>query len=500
MVDRWTCAPARGGFVRPPLPAVAAAAAGAAVFGVAAALTGAGALAIAAAAALVGAAQAVPLALDFAPFTSYPERISRLAPAIAVALVAVIWTLERATGRRLHRVTRLVGLFTAVVLYLKLLALLHPSKPPVDAIFHAHRLQWVLEGRLFFTQPMPSGVRFPYAIGLYVIAAPFTWFTPDYVLLLNVLVTAAEALGGLLLYLMIVRIWSDRLAGALAALLFPMVPRTFEIVGNANMTNAFAQSVALMTVAAAVLWPLEWRRWRQIAALTLLAALALLSHISTFALLTIILAGLGALYWSAHAGLRQAALSIWTASALAAVLSVGLYYGHFGDAYRSAARVRAAQKAGPSTVAPEPAGLTAEHRPRPDGGDTTRLPSKAFEAARLTVAAIGWPIFVLTFPGIAASWTRGWRDRLSLAVLAWALTALVFISGVILMPVELSFQRYAAEFITRVTLATYPAALILAGLGAASGWRAGRGWRVATAAAVGLAVLGGVRSWLGWVL
>ena len=60
-----------------------------------------------------------------------------------------------------------------VALVLELEGLLHPSKALVDAVFHAHRLDTVLEGRYFFTQPMPSGVEFPYAIGLYVTAMPW---------------------------------------------------------------------------------------------------------------------------------------------------------------------------------------------------------------------------------------------------------------------------------------------------------------------------------------
>ena len=43
-----------------------------------------------------------------------------------------------------------------------------------------------------------------------------------------------------------------------------LVPRTFEIVGAANLTNAFGQSVALAALAAATLWPLSKSRWRSV--------------------------------------------------------------------------------------------------------------------------------------------------------------------------------------------------------------------------------------------
>ena len=57
-----------------------------------------------------------------------------------------------------------------------------------------------MDGRYLFTQPMPSGVRFPYAIALYVVALPFGWIVEDHVALLEVVVLVSRALAGLLLY------------------------------------------------------------------------------------------------------------------------------------------------------------------------------------------------------------------------------------------------------------------------------------------------------------
>lgn len=486
MVDRWTCAPAAPGFLRPPRRAMAAAAIGGGALGAAFALVGAGVLLTIGAAALLALAQAVPLGWEFGMFTPYPGRAAALALWIAALLVAAVRGSEWALGRRLSGAARVVVALTAAVLYLKLLALLHPSKLLIDVVFHAHRLQWVLDGRFYFTQLMPSGVRFPYAIGLYVFAAPWTLLTNDYVLLLRIVVSAAEALGALVVYLLISRMWKDRLAGVAAAILFHLVPRTFEIVGNANMTNAFAQSVAWLVLAAAILWPLQRGRRLQVAGLTLLTAFALLSHISTFTSLPAILVALAALYWwRGGADLRRSALAILGAVVIAAVLSVVVYYAHFGDAYRSAARVRAA-----------PAAAVAD---APSGPSTVALPAKIADAGRLTVAAVGWPMFLLAVAGVVPLWRRGFRDRLSLAIAALMLTYALFAASVVLAPVERSFQRYAAEFISRVTLATYPAMVMLAGLGAAWAWRTGWAWRIVAAALMAGAGWVGAASWIGWV-
>ena len=96
-------------------------------------------------------------------------------------------------------------------------------------------------------------------------------------------------------------------------------------------------------------------------------------------------------------------------------------------------------------------------------------------------------------------WQRGARDRLSLALLALLLTLALFVIAVVAMPVERSFQRYAAEFISRVTLATYPALVILAGVAVAWGLRRGWGWRIAAAAGMLAAVAVGATTWVNWI-
>jgi len=494
IVDRWTCSPVAASFVRPPGGATIAAAIGGAAFAAAFALLGGGILAILGGAVLLGAAQAVPLGWEFGMFTPYSQRAAGLALWIAALLVVSVRGTERLIGRPLSRAARFVAAVTAGVLYLKLLALLHPSKPLIDVVFHAHRLQWVLDGRFYFTQPMPDGVRFPYAIGLYVVAAPWSLLTDDYILLLRIMVSTAEAIGALLVYLLIARFWQDRVAASVAAVLFHLVPRTFEIVGNANMTNAFAQSVALAALAAAVLWPLGRGAWLQVIVLTALTALALLSHISTLTLLSAILVVLAGLYWfKGGLELRKPSLSILTALVIAAGLAVVLYYAHFGDAYRTALRVRAASAA--ATLAPGEGGAPASAQTAP----TVGLPAKLHEAGRLTVAAVGWPIFVLALGGAAPFWRRGVSDRLSLAILALLITFVVFVVSVVAMPVERSFQRYAAEFISRVTLATYPAAVMLAGVGVAWAYRAAWPWRLAAGGVMLAAVQVGVSTWIEWL-
>ena len=125
----------------------------------------------------------------------------------------------------MRNTARFAVTFSAGALFLQLLALLHPAKPIVDALFHAHRFEDVLAGRLYFTQLSTSATPFPYAIGLYLFAAPWAFLTANHVALLRVVVSTFEVLAGGLLYTVVVKTWGNRLAAAIAVALFILVPR-----------------------------------------------------------------------------------------------------------------------------------------------------------------------------------------------------------------------------------------------------------------------------------
>ena len=332
-VDRLACRPAAGGLVLPPRRAIGAAAAAGAAFGVALGLTGITLGSVAIVLGVVAAGQAFVLSTGLAPYGNYPNTLVRLAVWIALLTLAAIKLVEGGTGRALQNTARVVVIVSAVALYLKLLGLLHPSKPIVDAVFHAHRLEWVLDGRYYFTQPV-RGASFPYAIGLYLFAAPWSLLTSDHVALLRIVVSGTEVLAGALLYPLIVRTWGDRLVGVLAVILFNLVPLPYWLVGNANQTNAFGQSVALVTAIAAAIWPLRPRQFGQLAGLFLLASLAFLSHVSSFALLFATLVAMALVYrWLGGPTLHPTARSVLVIAILAAVFSVVTYYGHFREVY-----------------------------------------------------------------------------------------------------------------------------------------------------------------------
>ncbi len=527
MVNEVSCRPAGNGIALAPRNTVANAGLASAVFGGAIGLTGVTPGSAVVGTIVLAAAQTVPLSDGIAPYVGYAARAPWLAFWIALATVVAVRLPERVLRQPFRNTARFAVVFSAGALYLKLLALLHPSKAIVDALFQAHRLEWVLAGRFYFTQTVSASVRFPYAIGLYLFAAPWSLVTSDYVTLLRVIVCAAEVITGALLYLVIVRTWGDRLEAAVAVALFNLVPLSYVVVGNGNLTNAFGQSAALAVLAVATIWPLEPARPARMVAVVLLATLAFVSHVSTFALLVATLLALSAIYrFFGGPALRPAARRLFAATAIAFLVAVAGYYSHFGELYNWVARVRGqsaaavttgsgprtqpgernardepvAQEAGPGRprigegVEPRtPATPTGRAKP-PSG-----LPGRLADALVATVDGIGWPILILAIVGAWRLAEDGPRDRLTYLLAAWGLACLAFLGVGILTRVDVQYQRYALEFVSRAELAAYPAAVILAARAGAWGWRAGAWRRVASAALLLAAVVVGVQQWARWL-
>jgi len=406
-----------------------------------------------------------------------------------IALPLVVFAVAWASAKRtLHPATGFVLAFTSAVLCLKLLALLHPSKDVVDAVFHAHRLGAVLGGSYYFTQPMPGGVQFPYAIGLYVIALPWATLITDHVALLRIVVTLTEAIAGASLYVAVARGWNDRLTAAIGVVLYHAAPLPYVVIGNANLTYAFGQSVAVLSAALAVTLTMDRRRLWAATALFSVTALAFLSHVGVFPILAVMLVATGGLYWMAHKrGLRAHGTTIVAATVLAAAFAVGAYYAHFPDVYRSLGRVTSASEAAAAPTSANPAAQPA-----------LTVGARAQRAGQLGLRGIGWPMLCLAGVGVWLVTRRG-RDRLTLALAGWGVSFVVFVAFRVVAPVDARYQRYADEFIERVFYATLPAFAILAALALAWIWRRGGAWRIASAVLWLACAVIGVRAWSAWI-
>jgi hypothetical protein len=503
-VDRLQCRPAGAWTVLPPHRALWRSALAGAVWGAALGLTGITAGSALGAVGLLAAGQAFPLSSGAGPYGGYPVTLAWLAVGLALVMLAAATLVEEILRRPLRNTARFVLVFSAGALYLKLLLLFHPAKALVDALFHAHRLEWVLSGRLFFTQLSTSATPFPYAIGLYLAAAPWSLFTSDHVALLRIVVCAAEALTGVLLYVMVVRVWSDRLAGAVAVALFNLVPAWYVVVGNANLTHAFGQSASLATMAAVTVWGLGRGQYAQWAGVVLLATLGFICHVSTLMLLLATLLATIVIYrWLGGPALRIPAQRVFLATVTAVILAVLLYWGHFGTVYQVQwQRMRAEAAVASSGQASRPAAdrETGVSSKAPSlGRDVIPLTGRVTGALAQTVTNVGWPILVLSAVGLWRVVAGRWRDRLVCLLAAWGSVCLLFVGVSIIAPTGVKYQQDAWEFIARVEHATYPAAVILAARGVMWTWRAGTAWRAASIVLMLAAVVTGVGAWGGWL-
>jgi hypothetical protein len=496
-IDRLACRPADGAFLLPPRATLLSAIATGASSGAAFALAGIALPLSAGGAATVAVMQAVAVTTPPAAYGSYPETTVRLSIAVLVVFVGVVLVTEALRRTKLTAEARFAIAFSAGAVLVKLLGLFHPLKPIVDALFHAHRFEWVLDGRYFFTQPMPSGVTFPYAIGLYVFAAPWTAFTTDEIALLRIVVTVSEAIAAALLYPTLAALTRDGRLAAAAVVAWHLFPLPYVVVGNANLTYAFGESAALVTMLALV-WHAGRGELRTAGLLLAAAALAFLSHVGVFPVLAVKLLVAALLLGLAAGAGRRLALSVVAATLLAAMLSTAVYYGHFPEVYQSLDRVLG--RAAPSSSS-APATSPAESGGAADPIRGLRAPTVAGrieDDAALFVRDAGWPLVVLAAVGIWPIVSRHRRDRLAIVVLAWLVTHIGFMAFAVLAPVEPRFERYTTEFVSRLNYSTLPAVAVLAAYGAA--WLSNAGV-ILRAGALALLVAGAAiaqRAWASW--
>ena len=419
---------------------------------------------------LLSAGQGAVLAHGFAPYTPLADSAVRLAFGCA-AFLAVIASIVRWRGRPLRNTARFAAAFSAGACFLELLILLHPNMPIGDALFHAHRLQAVLGGDLYFTSIAPGGYAFPYAPGLYVATAPFAGLVRrEYgdMALLRIVTTVADVAAGLLLYWIAARAWHDRLAAAAAVAIYHLVPLSFRIVTVGNLTNAFGESLTVGALALVTAPALRSPVAGTTAVLTAMLTAAFLSHTSTFAILAACAMGCAGLYvWKGGPALRRPAWAVAAATAAAVLLAVALYYAHFIETYRTEVSRLSAETA---TAAP-------------DAGGRGML-ERAAGIPRGLYLYLGVPALILAVAGAVDRRRRGARDRLTLAVAAWSLACGLFLVVGVLTPLDMRYH-----------LAVIPAVALLAGNGASWWWRGGGPMRIAAIALLAWLVWIGVETW-----
>jgi hypothetical protein len=473
MVDRVSFTPRR--VVLVPRPALEAAAIAAAPIGAAMAILGLTSAAAIGGGVLLSAGAAAIVARGFGPFTDFPDTAISLGVWIGVALGLVAVAFRMRAGQPPRNTARFAIAFSAAALFLKLLVLLHPNMPIGDAMFHAHRFQGVLAGTLYFTSTAPGGYLFPYPPGLYVVAAAFADLVrrgAADVVLLRVVTTATDAAAAVLLYALLAAVWRNRLAAAIAVAVYHLLPATFAVLTTGNLTNAFAQSIALAALVLVGYGAARLDRpWTVILLMVVLTA-AFLSHTSTAAILTVAtLASAALLAARGGAALRPVAIAVAVAAAGAAIAATAIYYAHFLETYR-AELGRIAQET--ATNAADAGGRTA--------GD--RLAGIPYSLR----IHYGIPAMMLAAFGTLQLVRRS-ANSLTLTLGGWTAACVMFLTIGILTPVDMRYY-----------LGAVPVVAIIAAYGAASAWtdsplHARVWWRAAAAGLLAATIWTGFEHW-----
>ena len=443
MLDRLSLTPQRIPLV--PRPALESAAIAAAPLGAAMAILGLTSAAAIGGGVLLSAGAAAVVARGFGPFTDFPERAIALGFWIGVALAVVAVAFRLRAGQPPRNTARFAIAFSAAALFLKLLVLLHPDMPIGDAMFHAHRFQGVLAGQLYFTSIAPGGYSFPYPPGLYVVASAFADLVrrgAGDVVLLRAVTAAADAGAAVLLYPLVAAVWRNRLAAAIAVAVYHLLPATFAVLTTGNLTNAFAQSIALVAFVLVGYGAARLERPLTVVSLTLALTAAFLSHTSTAAIL-FVAALVAAALLAARGGieLRPVAAAVALAALGAAVAATAIYYGHFMDTYRAEL----------GRIAHETAANAADAGGRTAGDRLAGVPYSLrilYGVPAITLAAFG-----------AVRLFRHPADSLKLTVAGWTAACTIFLAIGIMTPVDMRYY-----------LAAVPVLAIAAAYGASSAW------------------------------
>jgi hypothetical protein len=260
----------------------------------------------------------------------------------------------------------------------------------------------------------------------------------------------------------------DRLAGALAVALYHLIPLGFEVIATGNLTNAFAQSISVSALALMASPTLRLEHRAAVAGLTVALAAAFLSHTGSFAIGSVAACVIAFLFWRRGGpALRSPATAVFVAAIAAIVIAVVVYYAHFLDTYRTElARI---------------GGETAAAAPDAGGrGIGERLAS----VPRYLWIYFGVPALALSAWGAALLWSRGARDRASLATGGWLLTCGLFLVLGILTPVDMRYY-----------LAAIPALALFAAAAGGIAWSAGGRSRVIALTLLAGAVFVALAAW-----
>lgn len=351
----------------------------------------------------------------------------------------------------------------------------YPQFHSSDLLFHAHRLEFVAQGNLFFTSELPDAARrvVPYPPALYIALAPLAIFSRDYSALLIVFNALADAAAILAIFFAAqVAVRGTRYAtratlfALFAAFLAAFNPVSFWIYSWGNQTNLFAQSAA--TILFALLLCLPMTRPRNFLLALFFLLLASVGHLGIFlSLIAFFAFAIVMRFASGDESARREAFALSALLAAGLTLSWIVYYSEFAGVLFTQTRI---------FVGDLGAGRAAGR-----GGISW---TRAGDVARYTFEQLGGVLLLLGLGGIGLA-RRDFGTRVRALWGAWMLVGVVF--GLITL---------GAAFSTRYTLWAVPALALSGALALMWLWQRGRKWHCAAYVLCALAFAQTMWLWL----
>jgi hypothetical protein len=177
-------------------------------------------------------------------FSSYPQEVALLAAAVLAAAFLQQALLTRL--RWLHSSERSIATaLLSLLLLLKMGALFYPLMVSSDAAFQANRMIHFLEGNWHPTSVTQHDPPFeiPYPVALFAVAAPLAKAGVALVPALEITTGLTDVLVSALLMFLGWRCLDDFRAGAVAGILYQLVPLNALSFSAGNFTNLFALSM-----------------------------------------------------------------------------------------------------------------------------------------------------------------------------------------------------------------------------------------------------------------
>jgi len=312
----------------------------------------------------------------------------------------------------------------------------YPQFRSSDLLFHAHRLEFVAQGKLFFTSELPDAVRrvVPYPPALYVALTPFAPFSRDYAAMLILFNALADAAAILAVYFAARALLCNSPSARretrdalFAAFLFAFNPVSFWIYSWGNHTNIFAQDAA--TILFALLLTQSMTRPRNFLLALFFLLLAAMGHLGVFLSLLVFLPFACVFrFLGRDENARREAVALGALLVVGLGLSWALYYAEFTDALLTQTQ---------NFVGDFGAGRAAGR-----GGVTL---ARIGDVGRYTLDQLGWVLLLLGLAGIPLAW-KNFAPRARAAWSAWLLVGIAF-----------ALVTIGSTFSTRYTLWAAPA-------------------------------------------